>query len=848
MLQDFAFRLAESARSVLPAWRDIRRSPRGNGRHGIWFLILALTFAVACLASIGSVTSSIREATRLSAQQTIGGDLSLRLFHRPPSTTERDFLQQYGTYSETAEMRVMVAPAQGGAAVLSELKAIDAAYPLYGDLALLPDGRPMDVLAPVDGMSGAIVDADFLDQTGLAIGDVVRIGSADFTLRAVLDREPERAFRLFRLGPRILISQNNLVPAGLAHPGTQTYWYARLKLAQPDQAPDIIHAIETRFPDAGWRIVNAGDGIPGIERLTGLANDFVSLTGLAVFVICAIGIGGAVRAHLAGRQTTIAILRSLGASQRQILTLLLLQILGAAGVATLAGLIVALAVQAPLTGLFFPKQAFTLHPAPLLQAVGFAFLFALIFAILPVTRACQTRPALLFRHQTLPVLPRRVMIVPLAVTFLLVMLALLLLLSMTGSPLFAAIFAVILALCLGFFRLAGMALQVICRLMSERVRHPVARLALRNIARPGSAAPAIVMALGMTASLMIALVGLGHQASHHLRNILPAQSPDLVFFDLPPDQAGQFEQDARRLPDVTQIRQMPFLHGRITHIKGIAVANWPVPRDIAWVIRGDRGLSWSATPPDDRPLIAGAWWDDQPATGQVAALDANIAAGLGIGIGDQMTLNILGHPTIVTIAALRRIDWTRLDLDFPIILSPPRTIPPHGVVSAITTNPDAQTRIAAYLQDHYPAVPMIAIKPVLAQLTGLFDQIAHLLTGLVTLTILAALFVTGGALAALTQHRLHDTAMLRVLGVRPGQIIATGSLELLITGLTATLLAGGIGMVLAQIAITSLTDGAPLMVPVIPVAGLVTGIGILAALTGMALQSRALHRQPGWRG
>lgn len=306
------------------ALRDLR-----GALGSFWILVLGIAIGVAAIAAVGSLAAAVQDGVRAGAHESVGGDVSLRLFHVPATPAQRAFLAASGTHSEIAELRPLARRADGTRPTLVELKGVDAAYPLYGTVALEPAGSLSAALGQADGTWGAAVDDDLLRALGIGIGERIRLGEIEATVRARILAEPDRALRAFALGPRVMIARAALAESGLAPAGAQVYWYNRVRLAAGSDSRAWIAALEQRFPEAGWRIVDAADGVPGIERLVAIARALLGLLGLSVLLIGGVGVGGAVSAHLQRKTPTIAVLKSLGAPAPLVFGVYLIQVMAA---------------------------------------------------------------------------------------------------------------------------------------------------------------------------------------------------------------------------------------------------------------------------------------------------------------------------------------------------------------------------------------------------------------------------------------------------------------------------------------------------------------------------------------
>ncbi|BDW87494.1 ABC transporter permease [Thalassospira tepidiphila] len=851
-----------TSQSIPTSLRIALRELRKPG-IGIVTLFATLVFAATILVLTVSLTQSVRDGLRQSAQQTIGGDISLRLFHRAPRIDEIAFLETLGTLSLTIEQRVMLQPSDNQPAVLSELKAVDATYPLFGHLKLSPDIPLSEALGTRDGTPGIVVDPELVEDGGYRVGDTLYLGGQPYQIRARIAAEPERKFRLFSLGPRVIVGLNAYRNSPLLAPGKQVYWYLRIKLP-PDntRTPDqIIAAIEGRFPDSGWRIVNAADGVPGLERIGDFASAFVSLMGIAIFAIATSAIRNALTADLATRRPRFATLRSLGARPQEVAASIIWQM----GLITGLAILIAVVLTAIAGGVFNPLFAemlgFDARPTfeNIPMIAGFVFGFVALVSINPIRDASGVSPACLFRHQdhreTQSPLKSRS-------TKLIIIKALIAacLFGIAGALIdlgwFSLVLLAVLVGCQVLFVGLGRIIQAMAGGLSTRHRlSPTFRLALRNIARPSAPTVTITASFGLAMACLTAVILFGSLAGQHLKSILPFQTPDVVFFDIPPTEQDAFQADVLGADGVQSITQMPFLHGRVTHLNGTPLTQAQVPRRYHWFLRGDRGMSWTDRPTanmSESTLTDGQWWPPESVNEDLASIDAGVAQAIGAAVGDSLTVNIMGKPHKVRIANLRQIDWTRLDLDFPIVLSPMSPTFDHGVISAVKLNDtmDATASLTPILETHHD-IPVIFVNDVLAKLTRLFDGVVAGLLGITTLATLGAVLVIICGLIALRQRQTETLAMLRALGIRPRQITQTGALEtglmVAIGGLIGLMAGSGIAIIAAQ------AIGTIDLAQVVTIAGplIAAAFGTIVVLGfggGWILQAASLRAQTGWRG
>lgn len=780
------------------AWRDLRGSTRS-----LWLLVAGVFIGTAAVALVGTTTQSLLDGARRSALETVGGDLSLRLFHRPPSEGERAALGREGDVSITAELRPMAsAPETGpgpGASVLVELKGVDANYPLYGTVRVRPASPLQDLLARSETGYGAVADPALFETLGLNLGDRIRIGAVRYELRGVLLAEPDRAFRAFTLGPRIIVANESLAATGLVHEGAEVYYYSLVKRPPgangPADATAALARIDRAFPQSGWRMVNAHDGVPGVERTLSMARVLLLFIGMGVMLVGGAGISGAVRAHVTEKMVIIALLKSLGASPRVVTLAIGIEVMAAAGVGSLLGIGLGASGPALVASVLADQVPFELDGIPgirpLVTAGMFGLLVAALFAWWPLMGVRDVKAQVLLRERlTHP--PRK----PSGTLWLgagiLASALLLVVFGMSPMPGLAAGFLAGAIAVAGFYGALGVGLSRLAGFLAKG-KTALIRLALGNLHRAGAPTGPVVMALGLSLTVLVTLDGIGVAARQHLEQVMPHSAPDLVAFSLGPETAARLGAalDASGLVERQRIR--PFLHARVQAINGVAVRDRAIPGSLNWVIRGDRGVSFATELPD------GTAWAPSRAGQAGFSLDAGVATKLGLRLGDTITMNVSGQVRSGPVVHLRHVDWTLLDLDFP-ILATPETFAgiPYSFAASVKAKPGAAARLETFIEDRFPDVPRIRVAGVLESLAAAMEAIVTGLESAALMCGLAALVVLGGSVVQGIRTRTTEAIVFKVLGARRRQVLALLALEFLVLGLLVAVAAVPLGFGVAQ--------------------------------------------------
>ena len=786
----------------LPLSLRIARRELRAGLTGFRVFLLCLTLGVAAIAGIGSLKAALLAGLTADARLLLGGDVELRLTHRPASTEQLDFIAQYGQVAESIEMRAM-ARAASGQRSLVELKAVDDAYPLYGGIEIAPAGGSLG--GPAEGLPPAFAELGLMRRLGLAPGQTLRVGNQDYRIVAALTREPDRGTDGIEFGPRLMVPLKGFAATGLVQEGSLIRYVYKLKLPDGQGVQGFLRRLAASFPDAGWRIRDAATGAPGMRGFIERLHLFMTLVGLTALLVGGVGVANAIKSYLDGRIATIATLKCLGAPGSLVFRAYLAQVLALAALGILAGLTLGGLLPVLLSGLLADLLPFRVRLAlywpPLAMATAFGLLTALAFAVWPLARARDVPAAALFR--TLLVPPTR----PPRLPYLLgVGLSLLALAGLAVAGADDRVFALwFIAGALGafvLFYLAGRLAAWLARAVG-RPRQPTLRLALGNLHRPGAATVSVLLSFGLGLTVLVAVALIEGNLSAQVRERLPKEAPAFFFIDIQPDQIAEFRQLAASVPGVGQILSVPSLRGRLVAINGVPAGEVPITPDSAWALRGDRGLTYAATSPAGTEIVAGRWWPADYAGPPLVSFDATVAAALGIGVGDRLTVNVLGRDVQATIANLRRIDWSTLGLNFTLIFAPGvLEAAPHSFIATAKATGGAEGALEAAVTDRFPNVSAIRVKDALEAANRILENIGLAVRLTASVTLVAGLLVLVGAIAAGHRRRVYAAVVLKVLGATRLVVMRANALEFLLLGGFAAMLAAAVGSLAAFAVVT----------------------------------------------
>jgi putative ABC transport system permease protein len=843
--------------SLRLALRFASRELRG-GFAGFRIFFLCLVLGSAAIAGVESLSSAFLTGLQDQGQVLLGGDVSVQLVHRAAGNAERAFLEKQGKVSEALSLRAMAYARDNRNRQLVELKGVDARWPLFGAPKFTPAQPVRDVLAcEDDGVCGAAAEQTLLDRLHVGRGDLIKLGDGTFRIMAVLDSEPDRISTGFSLGPRLLISSQGLPGTHLVSPESLVNYTYRIALA--GQANDPVQAraaiarfkdvAQARFPDAGWNIRDRNDAAPGIKRFIEQLTMFLTLVGLVALGVGGVGAGQAITAFLDRKRPDIAILKSMGASGGVVFLVLFLQVMAVALAATVLGAAIGAALPFAVVWIYGAAlpvpPAFGLYPVPLLLALAFGLLSAVAFAVPPLSRARMVPPASLFRDVVSPATAEGQNLYR-AISAAAALGVMGLTLVLAPSPVFAAEFLVGAIAALALLRLLAEGLRRGLAAL-PRARSPVMRLALANLVRPGAATGGIITALGLGLTLLATVTLLNSTINAQVAGALPARAPSFFFVDIQPSEAAAFDKTVTGFSTATGFKRTPMIRGRITALNGVPSADAKVAPDAKWALNGDRGITYSAAPPDGTIITSGKWWAADYRGPTLISLDQSIAAGTGLKIGDTMTLNVLGRAFEGRIANLRKVDFTTGGQNFVLVLSPGLIdLAPHAFLATVRVDDAQENAVYMAVTDKFPNISTVRVKDAIQQVQGLLQSLADGVSAASLVTILAGLLVLAGAIAAGTRARLYDATILKVLGATRARIALVTVIEFAVLGAATGLIALAAGTLAAWVIATGFLD-VPFTFDARAIALTVAGGGAATLLFGLLGSLGALSARPAQR-
>lgn len=776
-----------SLRTVLRlAVRDL-----SGGLAGFWIFLACIALGVTAITGVGSVADGLAAGLAAQGRTILGGDAAFSRVATPLTDEESGAIAALGRTSVAADIRAMARRADGNAALV-DVKAVDAAYPLTGQVVLDPPQSLADAFKPgPDGASGLVADATLAARLDVKVGETLRMGTGRFVLRATLVSEPDKLAGGIAFGPRVMTSLPALQAAELAGPASLVRWTTRVALAADNAQPigesgltAAVDGLKARFPQAGWDVRTRRNVSPEFDRNLSRFTQFLTLVGLTALVVGGVGVANAVRATVDRKRASLAILKSLGAPGTAVFAISLAQVMLVAAVGILGGLLIGAALPFVVLALFgavipFPLSP-SVYPRELLQGALYGLLTTLAFSLGALGRAHDIPVSALFRDQIEPdpsLLRARYRVAVAAAVLALVGTVFL----FTPDWRLSAFYIGATVVAFVLLRLVAFGLMRLARGLPHARRMEL-RLALANIHRPGALTPSVVLSLGLGLALLVTLTLIDVNIRRQISDAGEGRVPSFFFADIPSADRAAFRSFVETHAPGAQVETVPMMRGRIVALRDVPADKLKPKAGSAFALEGDRGITIAEALPEGSTLAAGQWWPSGYGGPPLVSFDKQLADGLGIGLGDHVTVNVLGRNITATIASLRRIEWEKLGINFFMVFSPNTFAgAPFSELATASFPPGAgdapEVALLKDVANAYPTVTAVRVKDVLETLNHLVEQLALAIRGASSVAIAASILVLAGALAAGRRARVYDAVVLKVLGATRGRLLAALLIE-----------------------------------------------------------------------
>jgi putative ABC transport system permease protein len=492
-----------------------------------------------------------------------------------------------------------------------------------------------------------------------------------------------------------------------------------------------------------------------------------------------------------------------------------------------------------------------LHPTELALALVYGVLTAAAFALWPLGRAHDVPVSALFRDEVASDLrwPRRRYIVA---TVLLGCTLAMLAVELAYDRRIAVMFVAAAAAVFVLLRLVA-ALIILTARRLPRPRSPIVRLAIANIHRPGALAPSVVLSLGLGLAVLVTVIAVDSNLHRQFLAALPDKAPSFYFVDIPDADAETFDAFIRARVPRAMLERVPMLRGRIVAANGVPAENLKPPPDAAWALQSDRGITYGDQIPAGSRLVEGEWWPPHYQGPPLVSFEKRIADGLGLKLGDPITVNVLGRNLTATVANLRAVDWQNLGINFVMVFSPATFRgAPHSHIATLTypggSTTDEEVALLRAVADAFPTVTTLRVRDALDAVGQIVANLALAIRGASVLTLLVAVLVLGGALAAGHRHRVYDAVIFKTVGATRMRLLSAYALEYLALGLATAVFGIAAGSAAAAFVIVRVMNlsfawpPAPLLAAAAGAIATTVVLGLIGTFTALGQKPAAVLR------
>ena len=836
------------------AWREAR----GSKRRGL-LIVAAIAVGVAALVAINSFTANLRDSVQKEARALLGADLSVSAAGPWSEKAESLVAEVTAATRPGAELARAVrlgamAYLPGGTTTrLTQLLAVDPGYPYYGTIETAPAGE----WGRLDATGGAIVEASLLAMLGASVGDEIALGEARFVVRATVLNFPGDVSLRSALGPRVYIPRSRVLETALLTRGSRARYEAYLRFPPGTDPQKIAERFRPALSAERLAVRTVSEDQRQLtETLTRFGN-FLGLIGLVALLLGGLGVASAVHVFIKRRMATIAVLRCLGATFGTVLRAYLAQAAFVGLLGSLAGALLGafaqLALPRLLRGVLPVDASWSLSWPAVAAGVGVGVWVALVFSLLPLVAVRRVSPLAVLRRDFEEKRPRRDgarLLALLALAASLVALSVI----QAGRPAFGFAFAggasvAILGLWLAAFALV----RGLRRFFPRRLPY-VYRQGLANLYRPANQTLMVVLALGFGVFLLATLILVQHNLLRELRVDRGATRPNLVFFDVQPDQQDDVRARVTAVGPLTA-PVVPIVPMRIHSLEGRPVAELLAIEDESkrperWALRREYRSSYRDAPVPSERLVAGAWWRPGEWKGRAGApvpiaVESGLARELRLELGDEVVWDVQGVTIATRVACLREVEWARFEPNFFVVFpeGPLDDAPRSDVLLARVEDATARGRLQRDVVEAHPNVSTLDLAQIQRAIEGVLDKVVLAIRFMALFSLAAGALVLAGAVAASRYQRVREGALLRTLGARRPQLVRILLAEYAVLGVlsagAALLLATAAGWALVRFVF----EGS-FALPGAELAALVASVVLLTIVVGLGGSTEVWRRPP----
>lgn len=776
------------------AWRDSR-----SQRLRLLIFSLAIVSGVAGLTAIQSLKTSVERGIESEAKSLLGSDLRLSSREEMKPNEIQSLAKRAERVSREVSFPSMLRFLPDRGARLMQVRGIEGDYPFYGRVETQPAVAWNDLRKG----GGILLEPAVLDQFSAKIGDDVELGGIRLKILGVIENPAPRGNRFSGFAPEVYVKLSDIEDSGLLGKNSMASYQLHLEIKEVRDSGELKESIRDEFPKGRWKMEtpenrkeNLGDALENLQK-------FLGLIALASLALGALGVASAVHAHLKRRISTIAVLRCLGCPGNLAFAIYFAQAMALGLIGALLGGGLGVGIQVGLLEVLGGELPVTVDPSPewkvVMQTTLTGFLVCCGFALLPLSKIRGISPAVALRGMTyLKWNFWR------AVPVYLLLLGLLFMAARANEPDWKRALVLVGGIALAFLMLLGVAgalMAVTRRVVGKRWPY-LLRQGISNLHRPGNQTLLFLLSLGLGTFLLVTILSAGKLLDDRLTLQQSTESPNLYLIDVQPDQVSGVKSVLKE-NDLPILECVPMVTMRVQSIGGLEVGDAEgVP---SWIGRREFRSTYRGRLNSTETIIEGelATEREDPSGVVSLSLEEKMAKDMKVGIGDEITMDVQGIPIRTRVTSIRRVDWSRFNLNFFMVF-PPGVLdeaPGFNVVTTRTPSPEASGEFQREMAGGFANVTAIDLTQILKEVRDILSKISTVITVLAGFTVLAGLPILIGTLLNGRDVRLTESVLLRTLGASAKQVRVILLVEYatlgMLTALTGVLLAVGANVALA---------------------------------------------------
>ena len=757
------------------AVRDIKRNFKS-----LWIIFITLFISLFLLSSIFTIKKSLNYEIETNSKELLGGDLEISSGIHPLSEEIIEKISESGQLSQTVKFHTMLSREDKGS-IFTDIRAIDKYYPLYGSIQTNPKGSSQTLFLGSSNPS-ILINENIQNQFELEVGDNITILNKKFTVQGIILSVPNLDGAMI-YGEFALISKSEFEKFNLTSAGSFLDYDYRLKIKNNENTQPQIEKIKSFINnDKTIKIRTPRDGSQNLRRAINNFFHFLSLVSVSAMFIAGIGISNTFLSFINKKILSIAIQKSLGFFSRTIQLIYFYEILLILFITSILSYLLGL-LSPIIANIFIPASLnidlqFTLSFLDYFNLLFIGLLVVLIFSIPTLHSINLIKATSLFRNVFQQInlffsFGNILFLIILSVLFIVYFI------FQTDEKIYTFFYFISFFASILVFFIASFFLIFIFRHFFNYPSNSF-KIAKRNIAAKKSLAPIITISLGIGFTLLLMLSFVASNLKREIAESIPDIAPDIFFVSVNKDDKERLALFITTLDQNAIVEFQPVISASFVSLNSVPIDTIIQPNNnSAWVIEGDRRISWYDNPQTANPITKGEWWTKNDSEELFISIDSKIASDFRIKINDQITLNILGREIVGTVKNFRKVDYRDLSINFAIIINNSFADKlPYEYIGTLSSNLSIN-EIQSKILKQFPNISVIKIGNILSKISIILNKILIAVTSISLVIVAIGLIVIISAILVQTNLRTYQNLIYKILGINFSTLVKAACLEFL---------------------------------------------------------------------